>query len=121
MKANQAARLYQCCSTPERRSRIGEVHQNKSADSSVETIGDAIKCLRVALDEANIGEASLRNPSRGRGHRFRVAFYTNDLTFAPNKPCCEHRNIASARTQLQHAHPISKTSRAKDTLGQRIK
>ena len=34
--------------------------------------------------------------ARGGGHRFRVAFNTNDLTLAPNKPCCKHRNFASA-------------------------
>jgi hypothetical protein len=62
----------------------------------------------------------LRNPGRGRDHCFRVAFNTNDLTVAPDKPRCKHRDIASARTQIQHPHPISKTRCAKETLGQRI-
>jgi hypothetical protein len=72
------------------------------------------------LDQANIGEASLRNPGRGRGHRFRVAFNTNNLTLAPNKACRKHRNIASTRTQIQHPHPISETGGVKETLSQRI-
>jgi hypothetical protein len=34
---------------------------------------------------------------------------TKDLTLARNKPYCKHRNIASARTQIQHPHPIFET------------
>jgi hypothetical protein len=121
VKANQATGSHQPSGAPERRSRIGEEHQNKPADSSVEPIGDVIKCLRIALDEANIGETGLRNPSRGRGHRFRLAFNTNDFTLAPDKPCRKHRNIASTRAQIQHPHPISETRGAKDTFSQGIK
>jgi hypothetical protein len=121
METNQATGPHQPASTPERSSRIWEVHQNKAPDSSVEAGGDTIELLCIALCEADIGEAGLRNASRGRGHRFRVALNTNHLTLAPNKPCCKHRNIASARTQVRHPHSSAETRSTKDTLGQRIK
>jgi hypothetical protein len=100
VKANQATGAHQPSGTPERRSRIGKEHQNKPADSSVEPIGDAIKCLRIALYEAHVGQPNLRNAIRGPTPPLRGRVQHHDLTFTPDKPCCEDGDVTSTRAQI---------------------
>jgi hypothetical protein len=57
---------------PERCSRIGEIHKNKSADSSIKLVGDTIECLRIPLYKAHVGSTALRNAGRSRCHRGRT-------------------------------------------------
>ena len=89
---------------------------NKSADGSVETIGDAIEvCASPSMKRA------FADDTVAHATAFRVAFNTDDLTFAPDKPCCEDGNVTSAKPKSRSRIPRSQGPLlSKDTFGERI-
>jgi hypothetical protein len=97
MKANHAALPHQRSGASERSGGVGEVHENKSADSSVKPVGYTIERLRIPLYEAHIGNPGLRNTSRSGRHRFRIAF---------------HPGRRRARLCVRHLHSASTEHKA---------
>ena len=61
----------------DRERRVGLHRRVAGVVVHVARAGDAVECLHIALNEANVGDTGLRNASRGRRHRFRIAFNTN--------------------------------------------